>query len=103
VSAETINADVMSIAMTKLDVPACSPVLYVTRDSHGTEPTDAAPTCDVWVAKPERKRVGTRNIVFSNMTPDVYLGAFRPEAVREALGFVPDGGDCIAIDNPRVN
>lgn len=109
-SAAPLNAEVMSIAVAKLDVPADSPVLFVTRDIINGQPSKSI---DLWVAKPEtrRDRHGSDGVFVGNnliygfvaCKGEDYLGAYTPEAVREALGFVPEAGDCICIDNPRVN
>lgn len=101
--APTINADVIAIAQTKLDMPKSAPVLYVSRDTYNGKEA----TCiDLWVAKPGRLMRDSKTTVYAvehDRSNTMYLGAYTPDAVREALGFVPAGNECICIDNPRVN
>ena len=100
-NAEPLDADVISVAVAKLDVPADAPVLYVTRDVIDGRAVD---TVEVWIGKPGRERTahGVTYMPISK-TGLSYLGRYTQSAVREALGFVPEGDDCVCIDNPRVN
>lgn len=95
------------------------PAVWITRDTWCNRATDLI---DVWVRKPTREVAPTlseaeRSVTY--VTSDAWdprectfekymeesplVGRFTVAQIRERFGIVPDGDDCIYIDNPKVN